>query len=148
VVSLGWFHFNSRCLPAFALSCLLLSHLLLLSMGPRVYRSRSPVRSSSNIPRSHFTSHAGPKSVDTVQDLRVTTIVTNTGNETLKLLNDPSSPLSTIPADTFRITNGLSDVAPIFTGVKVKYVPGVAAIQKAYTVLAPGESIRVDHDCE
>jgi len=103
---------------------------------------------SKNILRSRFTSRAGPESVDTVQDLRVTTVVTNTGNEILKLLNDPSSPLSTIPANTFRITSGLSDAAPIFTGVKVKYVPGIAAIQKAYTVLAPGESIRVDHDCE
>jgi len=103
---------------------------------------------SENILRSRFTSRAGPESVDTVQDLRVTTVVTNTGNEILKLLNDPSSSLSTIPANTFRITSRLSDAAPIFTGVKVKYVPGIAAVQKAYTVLAPGESIRVDHDCE
>jgi len=133
----------------FALSCLLLSHLLSLSMAPRVYRSRSPVSSSpKTFPDHDLTSHAGPESVDTVQDLRVTTVVTNTGNEILKLLNDPPSPLSTMPADTFRITNGLSDAAPIFTGVKVKYAPGVAAMQKAYTVLGPGESIRVDHDRE
>jgi len=53
-----------------------------------------------------------------------------------------------MPADTFRITGGSSDAAPIFTGIKVKYVPELAASQKAYTVLAPGESIRIDHECE
>jgi len=94
------------------------------------------------------TSYAGPESVNTVQDLKLTTVVTNTGNETLKLLNDPSSCLSTMPADTFRIIGGSSDATPIFTGIKAKYVPGVAAMQKAYTVLAPGESTSVDHDCE
>ena len=94
------------------------------------------------------TSCAGPESVNTVQALKLIISVTNTGNETLKLLNAPSSCLSTMPADTFRIIGGSSDATPVFTGIKAKYVPEAAAIQKAYTVLAPGESISVDHDCK
>jgi len=78
----------------------------------------------------------------------VTTTVTNTGDENLKLLNDPSSSLSTMPADTFMITSGSSDVVPTFIGVKVKYVLKTAVANKAYTVLAPGESVAIDHDCK
>ena len=76
------------------------------------------------------------------------TTVKNTGDENLKLLNDPSSSLSTMPADTFKITGGSSDVVPTFIGVKVKYVPKTAIANEAYTVLAPNESVTVYHDCK
>ncbi|KXN86513.1 Peptidyl-Lys metalloendopeptidase [Leucoagaricus sp. SymC.cos] len=88
----------------------------------------------------------GPESVDTVENLKVTTTVTNTGDGTLKLLNDPLSPLSQLPANTFKITGGAKNASPSFKGIKAKFVPSVAATQKAYTVLAPGESVDVEHN--
>lgn len=88
----------------------------------------------------------GPESVNTVEDLKVTTTITNTGDETVKLLNDPLSPLSQLPANTFKITGGSKGASPTFTGIKAKYVPKVAAAQQAYTVLAPGQSVDVAHD--
>jgi len=89
---------------------------------------------------------SGPESVNTVDTLKVTATVTNTGDETVKLLNDPLSPLSKLPAETFKITSDATGATPSFTGVKVKYVPEVAAKNQAYTVLAPGQSVEVEHD--
>ncbi|KAF9010206.1 peptidyl-Lys metalloendopeptidase [Cyathus striatus] len=88
---------------------------------------------------------AGPDAVNTVANLKVSATVTNTGDETLKILNDPHSPLSKLPANTFDITND-AGARPSFTGAKVKYVPKVAAAAGAYTVLAPGQSLTVEHD--
>ncbi|KAL0951697.1 hypothetical protein HGRIS_008373 [Hohenbuehelia grisea] len=91
---------------------------------------------------------SGPQSVNDVGRLRVVATLVNTGDETLKLLNDPRGALSTLPTDTFTITD-VSGSTPAFTGVKVKYVPQVAASsndKKAFTVLAPGQSIAVTHN--
>lgn len=90
----------------------------------------------------------GPESVSTVENLKVTATLTNTGDETVKLLNDPLSPLSKLPAETFKITSEATGAKPTFTGARVKYVPEVAAANKGYTVLAPGQSIDVEHDCK
>jgi peptidyl-Lys metalloendopeptidase len=89
----------------------------------------------------------GPESVNTVENLKVTTTITNTGDEILKLLNDPLSPLSTLPANTFKITDS-DGASPSFAGIKAKYVPATAVAQKAYTSLPPGQSVDVEHDCE
>ncbi|EPQ60339.1 peptidyl-Lys metalloendopeptidase [Gloeophyllum trabeum ATCC 11539] len=88
---------------------------------------------------------SGPDTVDGVDNLKVTATITNTGDETLKLLNDPYSPLSRIPTDTFRITTEAGET-PQFIGVKAKYVPAKAAELGAYTVLEAGKSIEVEHD--
>jgi peptidyl-Lys metalloendopeptidase len=76
----------------------------------------------------------------------------------LKLLNDPRGVLSTDPTNTFTISRSdpdtlSSDVgaSPAFNGMMVKYVPSqVVKINDpaSFTVLAPGESITVEHDCE
>lgn len=92
---------------------------------------------------------SGPDSVDGVQNLKVVTTVTNTGDETLKLLNDPRGPLNKLPAETFAISDAAGAV-PSFTGIKVKYVPANAVAvgkEDAFTVLTPGQSIDVEHDC-
>jgi peptidyl-Lys metalloendopeptidase len=86
-------------------------------------------------------------SISSVEDLKVNATVTNTGDKTVKLLNDPRSPLSTLPADTFEITSA-DGARPSFSGIKAKYVPEVAASKQAFTVLIPGQSIEVEHDCE
>ena len=90
----------------------------------------------------------GPEAVDDVQNLRVATTLTNTGDETLKLLNDPRGALHTLPANTFDITTD-SGESPSFIGAKVKYVPSKAAKStnaRSFTVLAPGESVTIEHD--
>ncbi|KAH8833066.1 peptidyl-Lys metalloendopeptidase [Flagelloscypha sp. PMI_526] len=91
---------------------------------------------------------AGPASVDGVQDLKVTTSLVNTGDETLKILKDVRGPLSTLPTETFDITSE-DGSTPTFSGVKAKYVPATvieAGREESFTVLAPGESVTVEHD--
>ncbi|TRM66117.1 hypothetical protein BD626DRAFT_197166 [Schizophyllum amplum] len=90
---------------------------------------------------------AGPSDVTDVENLKVTTTITNTGDETLRLFNDPNSALSTLPANTFAISNS-AGAAPKFQGIKAKYSRDtvVAKNLKSFTVLAPGESIDTTHD--
>lgn len=91
---------------------------------------------------------SGPEAVDGVQNLKVKTTITNSGDETLKILNDVRGPLSTMETDTFDISSA-SGAAPAFTGIKAKYVAeSVVAKNKesSFTVLAPGQSVDVDHD--
>ncbi|PFH50593.1 hypothetical protein AMATHDRAFT_75492 [Amanita thiersii Skay4041] len=87
----------------------------------------------------------GPASVDTVADLKVTATITNTGDETVKVLNDPYSALSKLPTNTFKITD-TSGAKPSFTGIKAKYVPNSDAALSSFTTLAPGQSVSVEHD--
>lgn len=89
----------------------------------------------------------GPKSVNGVENLKVVATITNTGDETLKILNDPQSPLSTLPANTFDITDS-NGSRPAFTGIKVKYSLESAVEAGAFTVLAPGKAIDIEHNCE
>ncbi|OBZ68536.1 Peptidyl-Lys metalloendopeptidase [Grifola frondosa] len=91
---------------------------------------------------------SGPEAVDGVNNLKVVATITNTGDETLKLLNDPRGALHTMPTDTFAIMNE-SGETPSFIGVKVKYVPSTAvkiAGTNVFTVIAPGQSVNVEHD--
>ncbi|KAF5317550.1 hypothetical protein D9619_013141 [Psilocybe cf. subviscida] len=87
---------------------------------------------------------SGPAAVDGVDNLKVVATVTNSGDEILKILNDPRGPLSTRPTDTFSITDA-SGAKPAFTGIKLKYVPKTAVAVGAFTTLAPGESVQVEH---
>ncbi|KAF9051379.1 hypothetical protein BJ165DRAFT_1400905 [Panaeolus papilionaceus] len=87
---------------------------------------------------------SGVQSVQNVENFTVKTVLTNTGDETVKVLNDPRGPLSKMPTDTFTITNAKGD-KPAFNGIKVKYVPATAAANGGYTVLAPGQSVEVEH---
>jgi len=88
---------------------------------------------------------SGPEAVVNVAGLTVVATITNSGDETLKVLEDPYSPLSTLTTDTFTITDA-SGAQPSFTGLRAKYVPRTAADIGAYTVLAPGQSVEVSHD--
>lgn len=56
--------------------------------------------------------------VDGLANLKVTTTVTNAGDETLKLLNDPRGVLRTFPENSFSITNPTGS-GPSFIGAKV-----------------------------
>ena len=61
---------------------------------------------------------SGADQVDGVSNFKVVATVTNTGDETLKLLNDPRSPLSKIPTHTISIMHE-SGAAPDFVGALV-----------------------------
>ena len=65
----------------------------------------------------------------------------------LNILRDPRGLLSGLPADKFLITNERND-QPKFTGIRAKYVPAIAAEFGEYTVLKPGHSVTIEHDCK
>ncbi|KAJ8075557.1 hypothetical protein AAF712_008898 [Marasmius tenuissimus] len=91
---------------------------------------------------------SAPSSSFDVSGLEVTTTITNTGDETLKLLNHPYSVLSKWATNSFDVKNA-DGVAAEFTGIKVRYSPEEAAKstdESAFTVLAPGASVQVAHE--
>lgn len=61
---------------------------------------------------------SGADKVDGLNNLKIIATVTNTGDETLKVLNDPRGPLSQMPTETFAISHD-SGAVPAFTGVRV-----------------------------
>ena len=61
--------------------------------------------------------------VNGLENLKVTTTVTNTGDETLKLLNDPRGVLNSFPENTFSIADAAGS-RPAFNGAKVNRVFG------------------------
>ncbi|CAE6476542.1 unnamed protein product [Rhizoctonia solani] len=87
-----------------------------------------------------------PESVTDVEDFTVTAIVKNTGTETLKLLKDPRSVLSSARTHTFNVASEKG--SPRFTGMFIKYSPE-AAVKKnnaaSFTTLAPGQSFEITH---
>ena len=90
----------------------------------------------------------GPNAVDGVQNLKVVATLTNPGDETLRILNDPRTVLDTLPTSTFTITNN-DGASPGFIGVQVKYSLTQAATStdpSAVTVIAPGASVSFTHD--
>ena len=60
--------------------------------------------------------------IDGLNSLKVITTVANTGEETLKLLNDPHGVLSPFPGDAFTITDP-SGSRLAFSGAPVSHVP-------------------------
>ena len=58
--------------------------------------------------------------VNGLGNLKVTATVTNTGDQTLKLLKDPRGVLNTFPENTFSITDA-SGSSPSFNGAKVNH---------------------------
>lgn len=82
-----------------------------------------------------------------MENLKFIATVTNTGDRTLKVLNNSRGPLSKLPANTFDITDA-EGARPAFTGIRVKYSPEVAAAAGAFTVLDPGQSIDIEHNNE
>jgi peptidyl-Lys metalloendopeptidase len=90
---------------------------------------------------------SGPGQVNGADHFSVVATIVNTGDETLKLFNDPRGTLSSFETNSFAITSA-SGATPKFVGAKVKYTFEAAAKSgaKAFTVLAPGQSIDVTHD--
>ncbi|KAG8774695.1 hypothetical protein FRC12_001862 [Ceratobasidium sp. 428] len=98
--------------------------------------------------------------VNDPDDLTVSSCLINTGDKTLKILNDPNGPLSAWKTQTFEfyevpsVNNSSlkvrsSGAAVGVSAVRVKYNPGEAATlsdPNAFTVLQPGENKTVTHD--
>ena len=61
--------------------------------------------------------------VDGLQNMKVTVTVLNTGDEVLKLLNDPRGVLNSFPEDSFIITNA-NGTHPSFDGAEVNHPSG------------------------
>lgn len=84
-----------------------------------------------------------------MHNLDLKTTLTNTGDETLKLLNDPRGALNKLSTDSFSVVNEATGASPSFLGFKVKYVPEVAAKngqEDAFTILTPGASVEISHN--
>jgi len=58
--------------------------------------------------------------VSGLENLKVTATITNTGDVTLKLLNDPRGVLNTFPENSFNIANPVGS-RPSFHGAKVNH---------------------------
>ncbi|KAL0564529.1 hypothetical protein V5O48_017514 [Marasmius crinis-equi] len=88
------------------------------------------------------------KSFAGVENFKITTSLVNTGDETLKLLKDPRTVLSSIPTDSFSISNA-EGASPAFTGAFAKFVPEYVVknnVEDAFVVLEPGQSFELVHD--
>ncbi|KAF8754729.1 Lysine-specific metallo-endopeptidase [Rhizoctonia solani] len=91
---------------------------------------------------------ASSTEVTDIDNFHVNATLSNTGSETLRLLRDPRSPLSTWATETFGVINSKGARAE-FSGIKVRYDP--QAVTKAgrpdsFVELNPGESVTVKHD--
>ncbi|KAH9944017.1 peptidyl-Lys metalloendopeptidase [Epithele typhae] len=83
-----------------------------------------------------------------VENMKVATTITNTGDETLKLINDVRGALHTLPTNAFAVSSE-SGETPAFVGVKAKYsldTVAASASDEDFTVLAPGASFTLTHD--
>ena len=108
----------------------------------------------------------GPVLVDGSSHLAIVTTLTNTGDETLEILNDPETILSNLATDSFVIKN-VEGTSPEFVGYMVGFhvpayydvlkIPQVAysaekamasGQQEAFSTLKPGDSVKVTHHCE
>ena len=91
---------------------------------------------------------SAPDAVSDADAFDVSTTVTNTGDETLKLLKDPRSSLSSFATNTFVVTNS-NGAHPAFIGAKVRYVAEAVAQSRddsLFVVLVPGESVEIPHE--
>ena len=89
-----------------------------------------------------------PRTVNGIEDLKVTTTVTNTRGKTVKILNGPNTITDSIPTNKFMIIN-TDGFSLDFIGVSAKHSPSQAATSMdSFDVItiAPGQSVSVTHD--
>ena len=94
----------------------------------------------------YMISPSGPKTVSDIDDFTIKTVLTNTGDETLTLLNDPNSILTPKwKTNIFGITSTDGKSAN-FNGVIVKWKPELAIADKDFTILKAGQSIELEQN--
>ena len=80
-----------------------------------------------------------------VNKLRLTTIITNTGRKRLMLVNEPSGALySRHPTERFYVTHSTGKILQ-FRGVQVEFSLKEAIESGDVTTILPGQSIVVTH---
>jgi peptidyl-Lys metalloendopeptidase len=90
---------------------------------------------------------SGAENVHGVDNLSIKATLINTGDSTLRLLNNPNSVLTPQwKTATFTPTNAQSGARPAFKGAKVKWGAAAAAAANDFTTLAPGQKIELVHD--
>ncbi|PFH48302.1 hypothetical protein AMATHDRAFT_5929 [Amanita thiersii Skay4041] len=87
----------------------------------------------------------GADAAEKVEDMIISTIITNKGEAPVVLLNAPSGVLSDLPTESFQITDE-KGASPEFIGMRVKYAVNQAIESGDVTTLAPGQSATVQHD--
>ncbi|PFH48359.1 hypothetical protein AMATHDRAFT_49565 [Amanita thiersii Skay4041] len=87
----------------------------------------------------------GADTAEKVEDMIISTIITNKGEAPIVLLNAPSGVLSDLPTESFQITDE-KGASPEFIGMRVKYAVDQAIESGDVTTLAPGQSATVQHD--
>ncbi|KAF8322710.1 peptidyl-Lys metalloendopeptidase [Clavulina sp. PMI_390] len=90
-------------------------------------------------------SFSGESLVNGVDNFKVVAQVANTGDETLTLLNDPSTLLTPQWATKSFHIESAEGVVPEFKGVAVKWSAQSAAANKAVTVIEPGKTVSFEH---
>ncbi|KIM44185.1 hypothetical protein M413DRAFT_68430, partial [Hebeloma cylindrosporum] len=86
----------------------------------------------------------GPILVDGSSHLAIVTTLTNIGGETLEVLNDPETVLSSLATDSFVIKDG-KGTSPEFVGYVVSRVPSEAGQKDGFSSLKPGDSVKITH---
>ena len=81
--------------------------------------------------------------INGLENLKVTTTITNSGDETLKLLNDPRGVLNSFPENSFTITD-TSGSSPSFVGARVNH-PSVYLTDVFMHSVPPSRSSTVPH---
>lgn len=94
----------------------------------------------------------GPQTIDTLVDLKFRLKVTNNGEETITLVQDPSGILSS-RYRTEKFIVGTADdknALPHFKGIRVKWSPEKAVELDDTIVIGPGQTTHdvIDQDCE
>jgi len=98
----------------------------------------SPFRRAENLK----VSVAGPSgAVNSVDDLKFTASVTNTGSEAVKILKYGTILDGKLPTRSFTVTKDGKEVA--FTGIKMTIT---LEDEGVYTVIKPGETVTVEHE--
>ena len=83
----------------------------------------SAVPAISTVPSLSVRTSTSNPNIDGLENFKVTATIANTGDGTLKLLNDPRGVLNPFPEDSFTITDP-SGSRPSFTGDSVSRVSG------------------------
>ena len=88
----------------------------------------------------------GADTITDVDNFNLKTVWTNSGDESLTLLNEPNSILTPHwKTNVFGIVAADGSAAK-FGGVKVKWTPTVAISNKDFTVIGPGQTIELAQD--
>ncbi|KAF8317605.1 deuterolysin M35 metalloprotease [Clavulina sp. PMI_390] len=91
-------------------------------------------------------SFSGESHVVDVDNFKIVAHLTNTGDETLTLLNSPNTLLTPEwSTRAFQISNA-KGITPEFKGLVVKWSPQAAAANKSITVIEPGKTVSFEHN--